>query len=537
MIRMLLINFFRKQLLLLLLATALISIAHERSMAQATVLAQGDISIIGFNSSDNRGVSFVVWKAINNGTEIRFTDNGFNSSASSTSASNIRWQETVLIWTATANIDAGTVITIENETTNYGTANVINSTGLDPGVTALGLSNNAGDQIFAYQGLNMPTTTTATTGNQTFNNTILFGLGYQGNSVNTTWITSGTTATSTSYLPSDLVAPNRIYHAGNTTSGQYTGARSGLTIAQLRTLIADPANWTNVTGLGTIVTYITTPFATGTSNNANLSGFTLSQGTLSPVFSASQISYTASVVAATNSITITPTAAQANATIKVNGTTVTSGNASGNIALALGSNVITIEVTAQDGTTTKTYTVTVTRESTLPVTLLSFTGKAQADGNYLQWRTAAERDNKGFIIYRKATGENYKLLERLAPNLSNVYYLTDKNPPVGNSYYQLVQEDFSGGSTVLGELFIKSLKDADIRIFPNPATETVTVSYATGTYHKIELVDLNGRIFYTKQLNAGSGQHDITVSGLPKGTYVIGLKGDGLSNSLKFIKN
>ncbi|WP_214608410.1 cadherin-like beta sandwich domain-containing protein [Nubsella zeaxanthinifaciens] len=537
MIKMLLINFFKKCFSLLLLATGLISLASEQTMAQATVLAQGDISIIGFNSSDNRGVSFVVWKAINTGTEIRFTDNGFNSSSSSTSASNIRWQETVLIWTATENIDAGKVITIENETTNYGTANVINSTGLDPGVTALGLSNNAGDQIFAYQGLNMPTTTTATTGNQTFNNTILFGLGYQGNSVNTSWITSGTTATSTSYLPSDLVAPNRIYLAGNATAGQYTGARTGFTVSQLKSLIADPTNWTNLTGLGTIVTYNTASFATGTSNNANLSGFTLSQGTLSPAFSASQTSYTATVMSGTTSITITPTAAQGNATIKVNGTTVTSGNASGNIALALGSNVITIEVTAQDGTTIKTYTVTVTRESTLPVTLLSFTGKAQADGNYLQWRTTAERDNKGYIIYRKVAGNDYKLLDRLAPNLSDTYYFTDKNPPVGNSYYQLVQEDLNGTATILGELVIKSLQDAEIRIFPNPATETTTVSYASGVYTKIELVDLNGRIFYTKELNPGSGQHDITVSGLPKGTYVISLKGNGLNNSLKFIKN
>ena len=53
--------------------------------------------------------------------------------------------------------------------------------------------------------------------------------------------------------------------------------------------------------------------------------------------------------------------AQANATVKVNGATVTSGNASADIALAVGDNVITTVVTAQDGTTTKTYTLIVTR--------------------------------------------------------------------------------------------------------------------------------------------------------------------------------
>jgi len=64
---------------------------------------------------------------------------------------------------------------------------------------------------------------------------------------------------------------------------------------------------------------------------------------------------------ATSSITITPTVTDANATIKVNGATVLSGAASASIPLSVGSNAITTVVTAQDGTTTKTYTVTVTR--------------------------------------------------------------------------------------------------------------------------------------------------------------------------------
>jgi trimeric autotransporter adhesin len=99
----------------------------------------------------------------------------------------------------------------------------------------------------------------------------------------------------------------------------------------------------------------------GPSNNADLSNLTLSTGTLTPVFAAATTSYTSSVANAVNSITVTPTAADANATITVNGTAVASGTASGNIALNVGSNIITTLVTAQNTTTTKTYTVDVTR--------------------------------------------------------------------------------------------------------------------------------------------------------------------------------
>lgn len=103
--------------------------------------------------------------------------------------------------------------------------------------------------------------------------------------------------------------------------------------------------------------------ASTVSNNASLSALALSSGTLTPTFASATTSYTASVSNATTSITVTPTVAQANATVKVNNVTVASGAASGAIALNVGSNTITTVVTAQDGTTTKTYTVNVVRQS------------------------------------------------------------------------------------------------------------------------------------------------------------------------------
>ncbi len=71
--------------------------------------------------------------------------------------------------------------------------------------------------------------------------------------------------------------------------------------------------------------------------------------------------YTASVSNATASVTVTPTAQDATATIAVDGVAVISGMASGSIALAVGQNTITTVVTAQDGITTRTYSITVTR--------------------------------------------------------------------------------------------------------------------------------------------------------------------------------
>ena len=96
--------------------------------------------------------------------------------------------------------------------------------------------------------------------------------------------------------------------------------------------------------------------------NADLAGLSIDTGELAPVFSPAVSEYTVSVPFATTSIRLTPVKAEANATINVNGIPVASGNASGPVALAVGTNTIETVVTAENGTTRKTYTLAVTRD-------------------------------------------------------------------------------------------------------------------------------------------------------------------------------
>jgi len=105
------------------------------------------------------------------------------------------------------------------------------------------------------------------------------------------------------------------------------------------------------------------------STDARLSNLAASIGSLSPVFASSTTDYILLVPAGTPSITLTPTVFQANATVKVNGSSVTSGSASGPITIGVGDTVIPTVVTAQDGVTQKTYTIT----AKTPPALASFT--------------------------------------------------------------------------------------------------------------------------------------------------------------------
>jgi gliding motility-associated-like protein len=112
-----------------------------------------------------------------------------------------------------------------------------------------------------------------------------------------------------------------------------------------------------------------------TSAIATLNALTLSGASLTPVFAPGTTSYTASVANTVTTINITPTATNADATIKVNGTAVSSGVTSAGIPLVVGLNTVTIAVTSQDGTATKTYTVKITRamSSNAVLTLIKVT--------------------------------------------------------------------------------------------------------------------------------------------------------------------
>jgi ELWxxDGT repeat protein len=109
------------------------------------------------------------------------------------------------------------------------------------------------------------------------------------------------------------------------------------------------------------------------SSNANLVGLTISSGILAPVFVTNTTSYTASVGNAVSSITLTPILSDVTATLTVNGTILASGNTPASVPLIVGSNVITVTITAQDGITTSTYTINVTRAVSSNANLASLT--------------------------------------------------------------------------------------------------------------------------------------------------------------------
>jgi len=92
------------------------------------------------------------------------------------------------------------------------------------------------------------------------------------------------------------------------------------------------------------------------STNAELAALSVSPGVLSPSFASAIPTYAVGPAGLDGSLVVTATVADAGATLRVNGAVATSG-APRTIALGVGASPVTIEVTAEDGTTKKTWTV------------------------------------------------------------------------------------------------------------------------------------------------------------------------------------
>ena len=126
-----------------------------------------------------------------------------------------------------------------------------------------------------------------------------------------------------------------------------------------------------------------------TASQAGLSGLSLSPvGLHPPVFVSSDTDYQAWAPYSVTSVQVTATARHGTETLTVNGNAATSGQPSGPVALTVGSNMITVVATSQDGQTSVSYTITVVRateaqqsDASLSVVSVYRTTSIQPDSN------------------------------------------------------------------------------------------------------------------------------------------------------------
>lgn len=135
------------------------------------------------------------------------------------------------------------------------------------------------------------------------------------------------------------------------------------------------------------------------SDNASLRSLALSNAAFAPAFERNVLDYVATVGFFTRSTQITAITEGENAIISVNGTAVTSGVTTDPIALTEGSNTITVNVTAEDGVTSQSYTIAVTRQSKFTVAQTAYVKASNTDaGDAFGWSVSLSGDGSTLAV-------------------------------------------------------------------------------------------------------------------------------------------
>ena len=157
----------------------------------------------------------------------------------------------------------------------------------------------------------------------------------------------------------------------------------------------------------------------------------------------------------------------------------------------------------------------------IPVELTSFKAKTANSTTILNWQTASERDNQGFIIERSTNGTTYNTISQVKGNGTTAtvhdYTFTDNTPSVGINYYRLRQTDFNGQETlspVVSVIFGKN----SLVVKSNLVHSTLDVTVGEESPSAIGIYNLSGQQVYTEKVQ---GTQRIDVSALAAGLYII----------------
>ena len=205
-------------------------------------------------------------------------------------------------------------------------------------------------------------------------------------------------------------------------------------------------------------------------------------------------------------------------------------------------------VTSYTSTTTDHYPIQ-TRyyfpPAVLPIELSSFTATAMGSYVSLRWTTASETNNNYFTVERSTDGKNFVALKQVkgagtSTSILN-YNSIDENPVQGVNYYRIKQTDFDGNSTFSAPraVSILSAKANVLSIYPNPASDKITLSLATApTSANLIISGVDGRIIFNENGSIASLNEKLNakLAGFTFGVYIVKLTADGQVYKSKFIK-
>lgn len=191
------------------------------------------------------------------------------------------------------------------------------------------------------------------------------------------------------------------------------------------------------------------------------------------------------------------------------------------------------------------FTFGFTSESTLPIYLVSFTGRKEGNTAKLNWTITENSTPQRFEILRSATGGNFTQIGSIAGAERKLTYdFTDNALPAGTVYYRLRMIDIDGSAELTKVIAVMNGSKGVLitSMMPTLVTDRARLNISSSEKVSMQLVvtDIYGRSVKQQVNGLTTGNQEIwmNLGNLPSGTYqVTGYLSTGEKTStIRFIK-
>jgi endonuclease I len=163
--------------------------------------------------------------------------------------------------------------------------------------------------------------------------------------------------------------------------------------------------------------------------------------------------------------------------------------------------------------------------TTLPVNVLYFSGKLQANKVVLNWEVDNEINFKAYVVERSVNASDYTAIGTVEAAGSKAYTYSDDPSTIKGRrvYYRLKKVDKDGSFTYSEVFSVHIPLNIAFSVYPNPAKEVIQLqinSNSNTTLHVI-VSDMVGKIVINKAFASNNGLVKISTNNLTNGTYLV----------------
>ncbi len=175
---------------------------------------------------------------------------------------------------------------------------------------------------------------------------------------------------------------------------------------------------------------------------------------------------------------------------------------------------------------------------TLPIQLVSFSGKGFTGYNELKWKTGTEQNINRFVIEYSINGRDYQSAGEVTPfndPAGHEYNFRHYINSPGKIYYRIRTMENSGTDLYSAVIMIGGADKSLVKVYPTVVTDGRLQIVAGKAVNHYSIYDSNGGLITAKDMSDVDGYFQVSLPVIVSGVYWIRLDGADWTETHRFI--